>query len=114
MEALLNLEALEFSIRPHSFQALVMLRVIYKKIIVANNIGTVHEQKLLLKAFSNECLQQNNGWSIRKLRVCSRKSGTPLWRGWKRERTPSMCTAPSLVPGSMAPRSRRPRRATKL
>ena len=34
MEALLNLAALELSIRPHSFQALEMLRVIHE-----NNLG---------------------------------------------------------------------------
>ena len=59
--ALLNLAALEFSIQPHSFQALVMLRVIHENDLGSNHIwgplmGTSCEQKLLLEVFCNECL----------------------------------------------------------
>ena len=57
MEAHLNLVALEFAIRPHSFQALVILRVILENDLVANHAGTASRQKLLLETFCKKCGQ---------------------------------------------------------
>ena len=51
MEALLNLAALEFSILPHSFQSLVIVRGFHKNNLRANHSGTAHE--VLLEAFCN-------------------------------------------------------------
>ena len=47
MESLLNLVTLKFSIRPHSYQALMMC-VIHENNLGANHVGKAHEQKLLL------------------------------------------------------------------
>ena len=41
-----------------------MLRVIHENNLGANHIGTAHEQKLILEAVCNECLQQNNVWAM--------------------------------------------------
>ena len=41
-----------------------MLSVIHDKNLGANQIRTAKEQKLLLEAFCNECLQQNNGRAV--------------------------------------------------
>ena len=64
MESLLNLSALEFSIHPLSIQALVMIRVILENNLGANHSRTARKQKVLLDAFCNKCLQQNNVWVV--------------------------------------------------
>jgi hypothetical protein len=59
MEGVLNLAALEFSVRPHSYQALVLLRVLHEVSYGQNYISSGHEQKILLEAFINEVLMRN-------------------------------------------------------
>ena len=95
MEALMNLAALEFSIRPHSFQALLMLRVIHDNDLGSNHVGrpfmgTNREQNLLLEAFCNECLLRNNSRTMEGGRPPgvqgSREGATQLLK-WNRKTT---------------------------
>ena len=64
MEALLNLAGLGFAIQLHSFRALVTLRVIQKNDLEANHAGTSYDLKLLMEAFCNTCLRQNNNRAV--------------------------------------------------
>ena len=84
MEALLNLAALEFSIRPHSYQALVMLRVIHENNIGANHTKTaLNRSSALRHSARNACSRTMSGhwqekgpWSTRRPRGCSRMYGS--------------------------------------
>jgi hypothetical protein len=64
MEGVLNMAALEFSIRRHSFQALVLLRVLHEVGYGQNYVNTGHEEKILTEAFINEILMRNANRAI--------------------------------------------------
>jgi hypothetical protein len=64
MEGIFNMAALEFSIRPHSYQALVLLRVLHEVGYGQNHVNTGHEQKNLIESFVNEVLMRNANRAI--------------------------------------------------
>ena len=54
MEGLQNMAALEFAIRPHSYQAHVNIRVLHEVSVRMNYVSSGHEPKLLLESFIDE------------------------------------------------------------
>ena len=64
MEGIFNMAALEFSIRPHSYQALVLLRVLHEVGYGQNYVSTAFEQKNLIESFVNEVLMRNANRAI--------------------------------------------------
>ena len=79
MEGVLNLLALEHSIRSHSHQGIVILRVLYEVAYGQNYVSTAHDQRQVIETFVNELLAINAALAIQGLGPLVYKPCKEIW-----------------------------------